>query len=336
VRHIPEDELHAYLDQALSRSQAIEIERHLARCPSCQARRDGAAALRDRTTALLARLGSPPSLIVAPPYAELKARHLAGQARRRVWIRSAAVAAGIAGLGIGWAALGGNPAAQAALEPPAATPTVAVAPPPAPPAPATETVVTQQPARPRPAPAPSGREARLVRASAPAGDSSFRVASAVETDPASFFAGATRAPSDSPAAAAPVTLEEVDVKALPVTSEPGLAGLWRTLPVDHASKATSELPIVPGLTVVGVRMQPGATGAEVVAVDQQLESGDIVRTIMGPATRVGELVARDAATDSTTGRVTFTIRQADRMVAVTGSPEAVSSLLSRVNGRRRY
>ena len=38
MRHIPEDELHAYLDQGLSRSQCVEIESHLAACASCQAR----------------------------------------------------------------------------------------------------------------------------------------------------------------------------------------------------------------------------------------------------------------------------------------------------------
>jgi len=59
MRHIPEDELHAYLDQALSRSQCVEIESHLAGCPSCRATRDGIAALRDRTTALLSRLAPP-------------------------------------------------------------------------------------------------------------------------------------------------------------------------------------------------------------------------------------------------------------------------------------
>ncbi len=100
VRHIPDDELHAYLDQALSRSQAIEIERHLARCPTCQSRRDEAAALRDRTTAILARLGSPPS-VVAPPFEELRARHAAGVARRARWMRRAAMAAGVAGLALG-------------------------------------------------------------------------------------------------------------------------------------------------------------------------------------------------------------------------------------------
>ena len=40
LRHIPEDELHAYLDQALSRSQCVEIERHLAGCHRCRAERD--------------------------------------------------------------------------------------------------------------------------------------------------------------------------------------------------------------------------------------------------------------------------------------------------------
>ena len=61
MRHIPEDELHAYLDQGLSRSQCVEIESHLAVCASCQGVRDGIAALRDRTTALL-----PSSLRPAP------------------------------------------------------------------------------------------------------------------------------------------------------------------------------------------------------------------------------------------------------------------------------
>ena len=65
MRHIPEDELHAYLDQGLSRSQCVEIESHLAGCASCQAARDGIAALRDRTTALLARL-APPAVLPHP------------------------------------------------------------------------------------------------------------------------------------------------------------------------------------------------------------------------------------------------------------------------------
>src|SRR4051812_36759245 len=82
MRHIPEEELHAYLDQGLSRSQCVEIESHLAACPSCQASRDAIAALRDRTTALLAKLAPPRGF---PPAFESLRRRAAVQvtARRR-------------------------------------------------------------------------------------------------------------------------------------------------------------------------------------------------------------------------------------------------------------
>src|SRR4029078_8713671 len=96
VRQIPDEELHAYLDQALSRSQCVEIESHLAACPSCQAARDGIAALRDRTTALLARVRRarttsllprlPPPRNFPPSFDLLRSRAAvsADQRRRRV------------------------------------------------------------------------------------------------------------------------------------------------------------------------------------------------------------------------------------------------------------
>ena len=83
MRHIPEDELHAYLDQGLSRSQCVEIESHLAGCPSCQALRDGIAALRDRTTALLARLAPPPRVPPAFEVLRHRAAEVASRRRRR-------------------------------------------------------------------------------------------------------------------------------------------------------------------------------------------------------------------------------------------------------------
>ena len=85
MRHIPEDELHAYLDQALSRSQCVEIERHLARCSRCQIGRDAIAALRDRTTALLAPIWA------RPPSSRPLSRPFA--ARRLGRIRSSAAVA---------------------------------------------------------------------------------------------------------------------------------------------------------------------------------------------------------------------------------------------------
>src|SRR4051812_50126505 len=82
MRHIPEEELHAYLDQGLSRSQCVEIESHLASCPSCQGARDGIAALRDRTTALLAKLAPPRGF--PPAFETLQARAaVAASVRRR-------------------------------------------------------------------------------------------------------------------------------------------------------------------------------------------------------------------------------------------------------------
>ncbi|HXG45013.1 MAG TPA: zf-HC2 domain-containing protein, partial [Gemmatimonadales bacterium] len=157
MRHIPEDELHAYLDQALSRSQCAEIERHLAACAVCQALRDDIAALRDRTTAILAPLC--PELVIPPPYERLVETFAARRDRRRRWIRRGAWAATVLlALGVGWRAnrwvhAPGAPSAApdpdrpaVAVRPAAATApdTARVAPPPpetaprgAPPAPAT-------------------------------------------------------------------------------------------------------------------------------------------------------------------------------------------------------
>lgn len=103
MRHIPEEELHAYLDQALSRSQAVEIESHLAHCDRCRGVRDDAALLRDRTTALLARLG--PGTIPLPPFELVRRRAVAEGRQRRAIVRRALWAASIAlAAALGWGA----------------------------------------------------------------------------------------------------------------------------------------------------------------------------------------------------------------------------------------
>src|ERR1041385_7905834 len=120
-RHIPEDELHAYLDQALSRSQCAEIETHLSACKLCQARRSAVAALRDRTTALLSGL-TPRPVIVPPSFQDLRER----QSRRlalAVWRarlqRSSPWAAGVgAAAGGGWGARAGLAPHRPAVSPP--------------------------------------------------------------------------------------------------------------------------------------------------------------------------------------------------------------------------
>ncbi|HMU61836.1 MAG TPA: anti-sigma factor, partial [Gemmatimonadales bacterium] len=101
VHHIPEAELHAYLDQALSRSQCMEIELHLAGCPGCRTERDTIAALRDRTTALL--VTAAPRRIRPRPYAELSAAfHQVPPQRSRRLHNAAWAASVVAALGLGW------------------------------------------------------------------------------------------------------------------------------------------------------------------------------------------------------------------------------------------
>jgi hypothetical protein len=139
--HIPEDELHAYLDQALGRLRCVEIESHLAECTRCRDARDGIAALRDRTTAMLARLA--PRYTVVPAYADIRRRAQMRLFRQqRVLARLAWAASVVVALGIGWTAstlyrtgpagapLAAVPAALPAE--PAPAPTVVPAPAPAP------------------------------------------------------------------------------------------------------------------------------------------------------------------------------------------------------------
>lgn len=351
MRHIPEEELHAYLDQALSRSQCVEIERHLARCPRCQMERDSIAALRDRTTAILARVGPPP--IIPPAFETLVARAEARKTKRSRWVRRSGMAAAIGGvLLLGWWTSG-------RLFRPATFSSVAVAPAPAAPAGVVTTVTSAAaPAGPRaprrttaakPAPrsAPA-RDMQLVRASRPVGDeapdaSDFALAS--EVDPQAAGKPAATTPAQTVSAEETPTFELSDLVAQPVTDDPGLNGLWRTIEPDNVPDRRDNIALVPGLPVVQMRVQPGNRGDDVTAVDQTLESGELIRTISGPAPRVLALVNEDAAAPDTThlegrpGNMTVTIRQADRMVAVTGPANALGSLLSRVsikNQKRRY
>src|SRR5918994_1128281 len=130
MRHIPEEELHAYLDQGLSRSQCVEIESHLAACPSCQTARDRIAALRDRTTALLAKLAPPRRF--PPPFDSLRRRATVEASARRHRIQLAAWAASlVAALGLGWSAnyvMAPRPSNPAVSVRPAAGPVASTAP----------------------------------------------------------------------------------------------------------------------------------------------------------------------------------------------------------------
>jgi hypothetical protein len=340
VRHIPEEELHAYLDQALSRSQCVEIESHLAECHRCQTVRDDAAALRDRTTALLARIG--PGTIMPPTYASLRERYETDLLRRRQWLVRAGWAASlVAALGFGWQA-------NRWLHEPRRT-DIAVAPlvstSPVLPTPAVTSPVVPVTRTAAPAPAPRPRPTRQAVALGAPVKSTLPVTAFQATEDIPDLMIASYAPP--PEGADQASHEVFSVQTDPSLGAAGLQGLWRSVPLDGSGSAVpSQLPRVPGLPVIQVQVQPGEPGAEVTAVDQQLDDGQLIRTIEGPASRVSSLLA-DQDTDatkaaapagnvSTPDKMTLTLRQGDRMLAVTGPSKVLGSLMSRVSVRRRY
>lgn len=84
--HLPEEEIHAYLDGELSPPQRIEIAEHLMACLICRAQHAEVAALRDRTSALLT--------LAAPRVAPRKVR--VGQPRLE--LRRGVIAASVAAM----------------------------------------------------------------------------------------------------------------------------------------------------------------------------------------------------------------------------------------------
>jgi anti-sigma factor RsiW len=343
MRHIPEDELHAYLDQALSRTQCVEIESHLADCPSCRATRDGIAALRDRTTALLSRLAPPPS--IPPAFERLRrvAAEVASQRRRRLqivaWVASLVVA-----LGLGWSAsslvrtrgehvpapalarLDSTPAAAS----PAPTSTASVAPAPAPKA---VHVASSETARPVRAPRPASHAPRAREVAAPSNDS----------------AQAAREAKLSVLSPTP-TLELTRLE--PSGRQDDLDGMWRTMSWDGAkAEAGERLPHIDGLPVVRVQVQSGeGSSRPVTVVAQQLASGQVIRTIEGPATDVSQILSRRAMTDVDSlflpgdsigipndGGHAMAMQVGDRMLAITADlpADSLRAMIRRLNAEMR-
>jgi putative zinc finger protein len=344
MRHIPEDELHAYLDQGLSRTQCVEIESHLAACPACQAQRDQIAALRDRTTALLARLAPPRRVPPAFESVRRRAAEEASQRRRRLYVGGWAASL-LAAVGFGWMAsaysvpgrVGTTPRAtasvpvspdtarQVAVSEPAAEP-----PRPRTPAPAAEKSGTT------PAP-PRVRAPRVVTAARTDADQkavrdSIRTAMLAVLDPA-------------PA----VELSQLDSS--PAGNVREFEGMWRTVSWDGArAEAGERLPHIDGLPVLKVQVQSGEEGKRpVMVVAQQLSSGEVIQTIEGPASDVSQLLARRsmATIDSLTPGVTVGASAGDhamaiplggdRMLAITGAlpSDSLRAMIRRLNAELR-
>jgi hypothetical protein len=336
MRHIPEDELHAYLDQALSRSQCVEIESHLAACPTCRAARDGIAALRDRTTALLARLAPPRRVPMAFEALRRQGDYRASVRRRRIrlvaWAASLVVA-----VGAGWAAAALfrhqplRPVAQAAAPRAGGEPQSVATETPAPRAGASEVV---SPARATPRPAPREPRERLIEHPEP-------------TEPANRDLSDLQAKLALLDVTAPVALAPIEPSA-DRAAESG--GMWRTMSWDGArTEAGDELPHIEGLPVIRVQVQAGERGKRpLMVVAQQLASGQVIETIEGPASDVSQFLSRrgEGATALAPGEVGLPSAGdqsmamqvgGDRMLAVTGAlpADSLRAMIRRINAEMR-
>jgi hypothetical protein len=334
MRHIPEDELHAYLDQGLSRSQCVEIESHLAVCSSCRATRDGIAALRDRTTALLATLAPPRRF--PPAFDSL--RDLADQRvhTRRRRLRAAAWAASlVAALGLGWTA-------STLVGPGRATSVATRELPPASPAPSHSVTSEAGPVAPEPeALSAVPVDSKPVRAEA---EAAARVA-ALRAREDSIRAAKLAVLDLAPA----LELEPLD-EGQPAAGEQ-FAGIWRTMSWDGAqSEAGESLPHIDGLPVLRVQVQANDQGKRpLMVVAQQLASGQVIQTIEGPASDVSQLLARRSTVAAGNGlSVTISdaepagghamaMQRGDRMIAITGAlpSDSLRAMIRRMNAEMR-
>lgn len=307
MRHIPEDELHAYLDQALSRSQCIEIESHLAACAPCRDDRDLIAALRDRTTLLLAKVA--PRTTQAPPFAQLIAR--ADERRKTSWRRLTVLAAALAGAVVaGWGM-------RAMLDP-------------------------HIPADPRvpaslavddPALSPNGSTLELTP-----GSVSIRQPDQ-EYDPgATVRLAATMAATTAPSTASrPATSLRLNLGDGWVTSTREEAG----------NAARNLVPEVSGLAVSEIRLRAGdGQERPVLVVTQTLPDGGTIFTVEGPIDAVAELVALQvssgniSASEPTRSSPDYLpsgagFQRSPRILAVMGplSPDSLNTLALRVTLR---
>ncbi|HET8634930.1 MAG TPA: zf-HC2 domain-containing protein [Gemmatimonadales bacterium] len=343
MRHIPEEELHSYLDQALSRSQCVEIESHLARCAWCRASRDGIAALRDRTTALLSTLT--PVRHRIPPSWDSLSLQAAARGSRRVRLGQAGLwAASIAAaVGLGWAGQGllsrapsAAPTQQAALTVPSDSGLVQQL------AVQTSPETSRAPEAPRPA--VTSTEQAAATPSAARTHRTVEERSALMDSDSSVSAYSPSEPVGSRLSAGGLPSSDFDLTG---------GGMWRTLSWDNAKRERGEsVPRIRGLPVVEVQVAAASrdsSGQPTMIVAQQLRSGQLIHTIEGPATDVTRLLASQRSEgkspwptmdDSTAvSDGTMAMRHGDRMLAIQASPsvpaDSLRAMIRRLNAANR-
>jgi len=286
-RHVPEEELHAYLDQALSRSQCVEIESHLALCPSCREARDEIAALRDRTTSLLAVLAPP--VVHTPPVAEIRQRVRQRSNRRQRVVRRTAWAASILfAVATGWAGRQWLPEAEGGPSLAPSAPVVTVA--------RSDSVGALDTGR------DSANQSRDERPPAAPVDPAPVEHLAVAPESTTTAPAGTVTTADPPRFRASLMPSEAALKvssaSLPSGNELAGDGVWRSLSWAGAQKenANEWIPRVEGLPVVDVQIKQSTAKDQkpLMVVSQRLASGEVIRTVEGPSAEVSELLSRQS------------------------------------------
>jgi hypothetical protein len=313
MSHILEDELHAYLDQALSRSRCVVIESHLASCAFCSSQRDEIASLRDQTTLLLGTLA--PKRRIPVSLEELERRRLAREPRRQRTRRALWAASLVGALGLGY----GLRAVSAASR--------------------VDDVTPVQVAKVTVAPEAAGPSAPI--ASAPSAIPSAAAPARRPADQPVTVASVTSVPEELVPihdGSTPPSVES-STSALPSDADPGL-GFWRTVPWDKAKDISGKAPArVEGVPVEEVQVQPSRQGGSpMMVVAQRLSSGEVIQTIEGPAADVTKLLSRrgDGGLDSA-GRPAEALTRGDRMLVVTGElpSDSLRAMVRRVNAAMR-
>lgn len=287
--HLPEEELHAWLDGQLSRAQSAELAEHLLSCLICRALEAEVRELRDRSIQLLAA-ATPRSTRLAPPVPRT----------RRLRSGTAAVAAAVL-IGVGsWAVVGNQPTQQGA--PQLAASFVA---------PAILAKVVGLPI--------SGADSAPVGQPVPSAAPSPRtitLASRVTVSPRVIPARAT---TPNPAAR---KLRLVD----PIL-DMGQGGAWQTSSLQQAREASEgAVAYLQGIPVSAVRLQQDEAGGKPTAmVRQLLPDGRAVWVIEGTGTELEQLhrvLEASGLSFSTPRRARFDYAEVD------GSPVRIARMVT--------
>jgi len=264
MSHADDGTLHAYLDGELSPVERERLDRHLADCAACRARRDEERALIERADRLLALAAPPERAAPPPPLSELRRP-------RPLWVVRyplAWAATIVLAFGVGWY-LHGLPA-------PDAEPAVALVPR----APAITAGAARATAERRDRSAESVVSNGSAGALASAATSRDSLSGAGVQAPAPSVVApqnraALRGGSPAPVPPARVTVRAADQSQLFVARQAPASTTWPVIAPGPARDLLGGAPAqIPGLPVLGIRRNPADAGE--IVVEQSVDSTTVV------------------------------------------------------------